>query len=183
MARTTHNYGMVVDTVACVGCSACALACRSENEVPEGRSRRWVNQETRGRFPDLKMKIWSESCQHCENAPCVKNCPTGASFIDDFTGTVQVDRDLCTGCKACMAACPYDARYLHPTGSVDKCTLCHHRIAGGLETACETVCPTSAIVVGDLNDPGSEISQLLRKRKFEQRRTAAGTRPKFFLLV
>jgi Fe-S-cluster-containing dehydrogenase component len=183
MVRTTAKFGMVVDTVACVGCSACVLACRSENEVPEGRSRRWVNQETRGRFPELQMKVWSDCCQHCENAPCVTNCPAGASFVDRATGTVQVERALCTGCKACMASCPYDARYVHPSGYIDKCTLCHHRVVEGQETACESICPTSAITVGDLNDPGSRISVKLRVRNSEQQRTGAGTRPKFSLLV
>ncbi len=183
MESTTRSFGMAVDTIACVGCSACVLACRSENEVPQGRSRRWVNQLTRGRFPELQMMIWSDSCQHCEDAPCVTNCPSGASFIDPETGTVQVEHDLCTGCKACMAACPYNARYVHPVGYIDKCTLCRHRITVGEETACESVCPTSAIVVGDLNDRNSTISRLLRTRKSQQQNAAAGTKPKFHLLV
>jgi Fe-S-cluster-containing dehydrogenase component len=174
---------MVVDTVACVGCSACVLACRNENDVPEGCSRRWVNQVVRGSFPELKMEVWSESCQQCSDAPCVANCPTGASYVDPATGTVQVKRELCTGCKACMASCPYNARYIHPDGFVDKCTLCNHRLKRGEQTACESVCPTSAIAVGDLNDSQSRAARLLRLRGSKQLRTAAGTRPKFSLLV
>ena len=180
---TTRQFGMVVDTVACVGCSACVLACRNENDVPEGCSRRWVNQVVRGSFPELQMEVWSESCQQCADAPCVANCPTGASYVDRTTGTVQVKRELCTGCKACMASCPYNARYIHPDGFVDKCTLCNHRLKRGEQTACESVCPTSAIAVGDLNDSQSRVARLLRLRGSKQLRTAAGTRPKFSLLV
>lgn len=183
MSRTGSRYGMAVDTVRCVGCSACVLACRSENQVPDEFSRRWVQQEVRGRFPDLRMEVWSDSCQHCADAPCVTNCPTGASHVDTETGTVQVDRHLCTGCKACMISCPYDARYVHADGFVDKCTLCRHRLVRDEETACESVCPTSAIVVGDLDDPESGIAKMLRSRRNRQQKPDAGTSPKFFLLV
>jgi len=183
LKQGTRQFGMVVDTVACVGCSACVLACRNENEVPEGCSRRWVNQVVEGRFPDLKMEIWSESCHQCANAPCVSNCPTGASHVDDVTGTVQVDPAKCTGCKACMTSCPYNARYVHPDGYIDKCTLCRHRLIEGLATACESICPTSAIAVGDLNDPSSRASRMLQLRNSKQLHVAAGTRPKFSLLV
>jgi Fe-S-cluster-containing dehydrogenase component len=181
-ARPESRFAMAVDTRACVGCSACVIACKSENEVPDGHARRWVNQEVRGRFPDLKMKVWSDCCQHCEDAPCVTNCPTGASHYDLRTGTVQVTEDDCTGCKACMASCPYDARYVHPTGYIDKCTLCSHRLVEGRTTACAEICPTSAITVSDLDDPNSALSHLLRSRQSRQQKPAAGTRPKFFLL-
>ena len=183
LKQGTRQFGMVVDAVACVGCSACVLACRNENEVPEGCSRRWVNQVVEGRFPDLKMEIWSESCHQCANAPCVSNCPTGASHVDEVTGTVQVDPAKCTGCKACMTSCPYNARYVHTDGYIDKCTLCRHRLIDGLPTACESICPTSAIAVGDLNDPSSRASRMLQLRNSKQLHTAAGTRPKFSLLV
>ena len=180
--RPERSFGMAVDTVACVGCSACVIACKSENNVPDGHARRWVNQEVRGRFPELKMRVWSDCCQHCQDAPCVTNCPTGASHYDRSTGTVQVSEADCTGCKACMASCPYDARFVHPTGFIDKCTLCQHRLMQGRTTACVEICPTSAITVGELDDPGSDLSRLLRSRKTRQQKTAAGTRPRFFLL-
>ncbi len=176
------RYGMAVDTRSCVGCSACVLACKSENDVPDGHARRWVNQIVSGTFPELKMSIWSDSCQHCDDAPCVSNCPTGSSHVDSASGTVQVDRSRCTGCKACMVSCPYNARFVHPDGFVDKCTLCLHRLEQGRSTACAEVCPASAIVVGDLNDPASRVSRMLRLRKWRQQKTAAGTNPKFFLV-
>ncbi|MBT3339782.1 MAG: 4Fe-4S dicluster domain-containing protein [Planctomycetes bacterium] len=176
------TYGMAVDTRRCVGCSACVLACKTENNVPDGYARRWVTQITEGRFPDLTMKVWSDCCQHCTDAPCVQSCPTGASHHEDVFDTVQVDRDLCTGCKACIASCPYGARFVHPEGFVDKCTLCAHRLGAGETTACAGVCPTSAIVVGDLDDPNSDISQLLRARHHSVQKPEAGTQPRFFLV-
>ncbi|KAA3607291.1 MAG: 4Fe-4S dicluster domain-containing protein [Planctomycetota bacterium] len=181
-AGVNKRLGMAVNLNRCVGCSACAIACKSENNVPPGRLRRWIHEKTAGRFPDLKMQIWSESCMHCEDAPCVHSCPTGASHVDAATGTVQVHPELCTGCKACMASCPYDARYVHPDGYIDKCTLCVHKLEHGEEAACQSICPTSAIAVGDLDDPTSEISRWLRDRNALVRKPEAGTKPKFFLV-
>lgn len=180
--RTERRFGMAVDMVACVGCSACVIACRDENNVPDGCSRRWIEERVQGRFPDLTSEVYSESCQHCDYPPCVDCCPTGASHIDRPTGTTQVDRDKCTGCKACVAACPYDSRFVHPDGYVDKSTLCIHRLRKGEPTACEAICPTDAITVGDLDDPHAKISQLVRSRHVRQFKTDAGTRPRFFLL-
>jgi Fe-S-cluster-containing dehydrogenase component len=111
----------------------------------------------------------------------VQSCPTGASHVDEATGTTQVDKELCTGCKACIASCPYDARFVHPDGFVDKCTLCAGSLQAGSETACESVCPTSAIVVGDLNDAQSEIRRRIDTSKVRQLKTSAGTKPRFFL--
>lgn len=167
---------MVIDESRCVGCEACVLACKNENAVPDGKYRDWVVQELRGEYPHLSLSIRSERCMHCEDAPCVTNCPTGASFFRG-DGTVQVDRDKCTGCRACMVSCPYDARYVHPDGYVDKCTLCVHRLDTGRPTACEEVCPTKAIVTGDAEDPRSPVTQLLRRSTLRYVSPEAGTKP------
>jgi Fe-S-cluster-containing dehydrogenase component len=153
-----------------------------ENEVPEGYTRAWVTEIVRGEFPDLTTEIRSERCNHCEDAPCVAVCPTGASYIDEETGTVQVDANKCTGCKACITACPYDARFVHPDGYVSKCTFCDHRLAKGETSACASTCPTSAIVLGDLDDPDSEVNEAMRGREAKTLKPEAGTKPKIFYL-
>ena len=78
------RYGMVIDTTKCVGCMDCVVACKTENEVPEGLCRDWIVQEVGGAFPDLRMEIRSERCNHCDNPPCVYCCPTGASHISEL---------------------------------------------------------------------------------------------------
>jgi Fe-S-cluster-containing dehydrogenase component len=176
------RYAMTVDTRRCVGCNACVLACKSENDLPEHGFRDWIVTETRGRFPDLSQEIRSERCNHCANSPCVSACPTGASHVSDG-GAVIVDRDKCTGCKACIAACPYGARYVDPDeGFVDKCTFCLHRVRRGEQPACTEVCPTRSLVFGDLNDGGSEVAQKLDSRKNKTLKPEAGLEPHVFFL-
>ncbi len=170
---------MTIDTSRCVGCEACVIACKNENRVPDDNYRDWVVQEVRGEYPKVALEIRSERCNHCTDAPCVTNCPTGASHHAS-DGTVQIDRSKCTGCRACIASCPYGARYAHPDGYVDKCSLCEHRLDRGEPTACEAVCPTSAIVTGDADDPQSEVSKRLRRGSLHVVRPEAGTRPNVY---
>ncbi len=178
------RYGMAVDTRTCVGCNACVIGCKTENGVAAGFSRDWTTTETTGAYPDLKMTIRSERCNHCEDAPCVAVCPTGASHYGPGD-TVQVNPDKCTGCKACITACPYDARFIDPqTGTAEKCTFCVHRIENGIPTtACEEMCPTESIVFGDLNDPDSPIGTLLARRESYTLLPDAGTKPRHYYLT
>lgn len=173
------RHAMAIDTRRCVGCTACVIACKEENGLPLESFRCWIDTDTHGTYPHLAMEIRSERCQQCSDAPCVTNCPTGASYYADG-GVVLVDRDLCTGCKACVAACPYDARSIHPDGYADKCTFCLHR--GDKGPACAAACPTESITFGDLADAQSDLVKLLRTRRWKQLQTEMGTKPSLYFL-
>ena len=175
------RYAMVIDTLRCVGCADCVVACQTENDVPVGYARDWIVQITDGIYGELKLEIQSQRCNHCSDTPCVRTCPTGASHIAEG-GIVLVTHDECIGCKACIVSCPYDARYVHPEGYVDKCTFCHHRVTEGENPACVDVCPTHAMTFGDLDDPNSEVTQLLRRRHHKTIIPEAGTEPNVYFL-
>jgi Fe-S-cluster-containing dehydrogenase component len=176
------RYAMTMDTRRCVGCHACVLACKAENDLEADHFRDWIVVETRGKFPHLTQEIISERCHHCDHPPCVETCPTGASHVDEG-GTVLVTREKCTGCKACVAACPYNARYIHSDGYADKCTFCLHRVRKGQLPACVEICPTNALAFGDLNDPQSSVSTLLRQRPHKTLKPEKGLDPNLYILV
>lgn len=179
----TKRLAMVIDARACLGCEACVVACKAENGVPLGRSRNWVRQVEHGRYPTVSVQIEPGQCMQCENAPCVRVCPTGASSVDAL-GIVRVDADDCIGCRYCMQACPYDARYFHEeSGTVDKCTFCVHRLAEGLQPACVATCPSRVRAFGDLADAESEPSRLLARLRVEVKKEEAGTAPKVFYVA
>ena len=157
-----------------------------------------------GETSTLKMRYYTVSCQHCENPACVKVCPVGATYKDPETGVVRQDYDKCIGCRMCMAACPYtgvrsfnweEPKYFmgHSTGeltipahqkhTVEKCTMCWHRIARGEQPDCVISCQTHARHWGDLNDPTSEVNQLLAKRQWKQLLPEKGTKPSVYYLV
>ncbi|MBA4136032.1 MAG: tetrathionate reductase [Opitutus sp.] len=176
------RYAMVIDTRLCVGCMNCVVACKVENDVPEGFNRDWITETVHGEFPSVRMQIRSERCNHCDNPPCVHCCPTGASHQREG-GFVMVTKNKCIGCKACLAACPYDARFTHPDGYVSKCTFCIHRVEQGLDPACVSVCPTHCMHFGDVDDPASDVSLLLRTRAHHALLPEAGCRPHVFYLT
>ncbi len=175
------RYAMAVDTARCVGCNACVISCKTENDLPNGGFRDWIVQEVRGAFPDLSMQIRSERCNQCSEPACVSACPTGASHLAEG-GIVAVDRRKCTGCKACIAACPYGARYVHPDGFVDKCTFCLHRVRRDQAPACVETCPTRSLTFGDLADPESPVARLVSSRKAAVIQPDQGTEPNVFFL-
>lgn len=176
------RYAMVIDQRRCVACMACVVACKRENNVPAEFFRTRVVETVEGTFPKLRMELRSELCNHCDNPPCVYNCPTAASHKRK-DGTVQVDRKKCVGCKACVAACPYDARYMHPDkGYADKCTFCAHRLLEGKEPACVTTCIGKSRIFGDLDDPASNVSKLLRDQDASVLLVEAGTHPRVYYI-
>ena len=168
------RYGFVIDQRKCIGCHACTVACKEENQVPLGVNRTWVKYIEKGTFPDTRRYFTVMRCNHCDNAPCVTICPTVALYRRP-DGIVDFDGARCIGCKSCMQACPYDALYIDPeTNTAAKCHYCAHAWRSGLEPACVVVCPVQAIVAGDLDDPGSTIARLVASQQVAGAQAGAG---------
>ncbi|MCB8962299.1 MAG: polysulfide reductase NrfD [Ardenticatenales bacterium] len=176
------TYGFIIDNRKCIGCHACSVACKSENEVPLSVNRTWVKYVETGLFPNSRRHFQVTRCNHCANPPCVRICPVEAMY-QRADGIVEFDNSVCIGCKACLQACPYDAIYIDPeNGTAAKCHYCAHRTDIGLEPACVVVCPEQAIIAGDMNDPNSQISHLLATQDVTVRKPEQGTAPKLFYI-
>ena len=174
------KWAKVIDHTRCIGCHACTTACKSENLVPLSVNRTYVKHVDVGFFPQARRAHQVTRCNQCAHAPCVTACPTTAMFKRP-DGIVDFDKSICIGCKACMAACPYDAIFINPEDhSAEKCNFCAHRIDMGLEPACVVVCPTQAILVGDMNDSNSYVAQIVNREAVTVRRPEKETLPKLF---
>lgn len=174
------RWGKVIDHTVCIGCHACTTACKSENQVPVGVTRTYVKYVDVGVFPTARRAFQVTRCNQCDDAPCVTACPTAAMHRRP-DGIVDFDKSICIGCKACIAACPYDAIFINPEDhSAEKCNFCAHRLDVGLEPACVVVCPTEAIVVGDMSDPLSRLASYIQGDAVTVRRPEKETRPKLF---
>jgi Fe-S-cluster-containing dehydrogenase component/formate-dependent nitrite reductase membrane component NrfD len=181
-STSKRQYGFAIDHRSCIGCHACTVACKTEHGVELGVFRTWVKYIERGEFPDTRRYFSVLRCNHCTDAPCVQICPVKA-LTKREDGIVDFDADQCIGCKACLNACPYDALYIDPQSTTaHKCNFCAHRVDTGMKPACEVVCPTQAIVSGDLLDPTSEISRLLAVVPTQVRAPEQGTGPNVFYL-
>lgn len=197
-----HRWGMTIDIDRCIGCGNCVRACERENDVPEGYFRTWIEkyeiegsdlEHPRVSSPDggkngfppsgdtrAKQFFVPKLCNHCHESPCVQVCPVGATF-DSPDGVVLVDESYCLGCRYCVQACPYGCRYIHPKKrTVDKCTLCYHRITRGLTTACCEACPTQARRLADLKDPRDPVHAFLKENRIQVLKPHMATRPKVF---
>lgn len=178
------QLGFVIDHSKCIGCHACTIACKSENDVPLGNFRTWVKYTETGEFPadtsqlpSVKRHFAVLRCNQCSDAPCVEICPTSA--LEKRTdGIVDLHQDHCIGCKSCMQACPYDALYINEDeGTAEKCHFCAHRTERGLAPACAIVCPTEAILPGDFHDPNSLVARMKATGELTARKEEAGTHP------
>ncbi len=174
------QWAKVIDQTRCIGCHACTTACKSENLVPLSVTRTYVKHVDVGEFPQARRAHQVTRCNQCAHAPCVTACPTTAMF-KRADGIVDFDKSICIGCKACMAACPYDAIFINPEDhSAEKCNFCAHRIDMGLEPACVVVCPTEAILIGDLRDHSAKVTQIVNRQPVQVRRPEKETLPKLF---
>lgn len=193
------KLGLVIDLDTCVGCHACAVACKQWNSsgtlgplsdydpygvAPSGVWFNRIRNYEVGDYPYNKTINMPLSCMHCETAECVTVCPTGASYKREEDGIVLIDQDKCMGCNYCSWACPYGARELDDnSGTMKKCTLCVDRIydeelpKSERQPACVLTCPTSARHFGDFDDPESKVSQLVRERSGYQTMPELGYRP------
>ena len=176
------NYGFVIDNRKCIGCHACTVACKSEHDVAIGVNRTHVKYIEKGVFPDASRSFSVHRCNHCEDAPCTTICPTSALHTR-MDGIVDFDNDRCIGCKSCMQACPYDALYIDPdTNTAAKCNYCAHRIDTGYEPACVVICPTEAIISGDLDDAHSKIASFVAMEHVVTRKPEKGTTPNLYYI-
>ncbi len=197
------RYGIVIDLDRCVGCNACTIACKQTNGVASGIFWSEVLREEINTYPNAQLAYTPILCNHCADAPCVEVCPTGASQKLE-NGIVVVDADKCIGCRYCMVACPYNARSFnygqpqgyypdqglndyeqvrfveHTVGTVEKCDMCIDRVEQGLEPACVQTCPAKARIFGDLDDPTSQVSQLVTRRDGKQLHPELGTDPSVY---
>ncbi len=197
------RYGIAIDLHRCIGCQTCTLACKMQNNVPEGMLWNRVITEgsdildgSVGTYPQLTRTYVPIACQHCENPACQRVCPTGATYKDD-KGRTQIDYDKCIGCRMCMAACPYNARSFNwedpkrdpdinygdkdvpvrPRGVAEKCTLCKELTDKGEEPMCVQCCPGMARTFGDLDGPASSVSEKVRQSSARVLLPEQGTRP------
>jgi Fe-S-cluster-containing dehydrogenase component len=176
------NYGFAIDLRKCIGCHACTIACKSEHDIPVGVNRCWVKTVEKGSFPLTQRLFLPVLCNQCADAPCMNICPTSALFRRR-DGIVDLNGQVCIGCRACMAACPYDQLFIDPnTRTAEKCNFCANRVENKLEPACVSVCPTECRIFGDLDDPSSEVAQIVQREAFMLRKPEKGTGPKIFYL-
>ncbi len=202
------KLAIAINKERCVGCQTCSIACKMQNNVPDGMLWNRVLTEgcenpdgALGEYPSLSRQYLPIACQHCEDAACKKVCPTGATYRDD-KGRIEIDYDKCIGCRMCMAACPYNARVFNwndpvratgadygdsrvaarHKGVAEKCTLCKERTDNGEVPMCVRCCPARARTFGDLDDPESDISKLKREGAASVLLEEKGTHPQVFYL-
>lgn len=208
--ETMKKYGFVIDLKRCYGCYSCTAACKATNNTPKGIDFAKCISGEIGTYPSAQRQMLPTLCMQCEEPECKKVCPTGATKQNE-EGIVTVDKKLCMGCAACMMACPYGQRHVvtkwetyYPAaeggldpyqayckkkwedkngyGVATKCDFCYDRVQKGEQPGCVKSCPAKARIFGDLNDPESEVSVLLRRERGYQLNPEFGTNPSVYYL-
>ena len=210
MELNMPQYGMVIDLKRCYGCYACVMACKTSNHTPPGVLWARLLQGEVGTYPNVVRQTLPVLCMQCEEPSCMEVCPTGATQKLD-NGIVIVEKDKCMGCKYCVMACPYGARYsveewesyfpeglpLSPyeeftraafeeksgIGVATKCDFCLDRISEGKNPSCVDACPANARIFGDLDDPNSKVSTLIKKERGQVLNPELGNKPKVYYLA
>ena len=179
------RLGLVIDQERCIGCEACTVACKNENQGSVG----FIRVRTQGArckdvpsgtFPDLRMTFMPLVCNHCDKPPCIAACPAGA-IEKRAEGVVVLDWGTCEGCRACVDECPYAAITFDEDKEIaEKCNLCAHRVDKGLEPFCVVCCEGQAIHFGNLNDPEEAAGRLAHRQGSFQRLVEQGTGPSVY---
>ena len=182
------KYAMVIDLQRCIGCSACIIACKNENNI--SKDIYWCDSqtETKGSFPNLEYEYKTTMCNHCEDAPCINACPTEAMYRNQDTDIILCNHQECIKCQKCVIACPYDeitfnqASSTSEQGLIEKCTFCFHKGVKNLAPACVKKCPTNALIFGDLEDEDSQVSKITKKYNYTVRKKELATKPKVYYI-
>lgn len=196
------TYAMVIDLKKCVGCYGCHSACKEANGTPPGMFRAWVETVDEGAYPNVRRTFLPKLCMHCTNARCLEACPTGATYRDEDTGLVRINKEECIGCQSCMNACPYGARSIRegeegyfgaelnpfeqgayqgmPVNTVDKCDFCtgNGRRDAGKKPACVQACHAQARYFGTVEELQDMIDSGAAYRLLEEE----GTEPNVWYL-
>ena len=182
------QYGMLIRTSRCVGCQTCIVGCHVLHECPEDVYLGFLetvgcedNYLVQGTFPDVRVTFRPHLCNHCEKPACVANCPTGAMSKREEDGIVETDSDVCIGCGTCVNSCPYEVPQIDEEAGVSsKCTLCFDRLDNDHRPWCVQACPAEARIVGDLNDPESEVAKYIAEKGAKPYLEENGTTPSVY---
>jgi len=181
------HYSMVVRQGLCIDCERCLQACRETNNVPDYGYRTRIMTKKVNDAIGRKQEFIPILCNHCNEPPCCRACPTKATYKDPRNGIVQMQSEKCIGCKMCVLACPYDARYFNSAKhAIDKCNFCYDtRLSKGEKlTACSNVCPTGARIFGDISDPENVVYKMVHQieKQVWVLRPESGSKPNVFYM-